>query len=233
MASVKYIHLLEAVKNSIENGEYKPGDLIPSEKQLGEAFELSRMSVRKALTLLVEREYLKSIPGKGYFVNRPDSNRFTLVFSEEEFAKRHRADIKLDHIEIVQPDKEIFNRLNISRNKKVVLIKQVYLDEGQPIAYGLKYYPYVKGSAFVESEIDYATHPVKAIQNQPAFSFQKELTIRTEISNYEDYKSLRLEEPAPIMVVEQLYIDRDGNPAMWGVLRVVGAYGLLEGHLVK
>jgi GntR family transcriptional regulator len=45
--------LADSVREDIATGRLKPGDLLPTEKELGEDFELSRTTVRRALAQLV------------------------------------------------------------------------------------------------------------------------------------------------------------------------------------
>ena len=44
-----YYQIQEWVKQLIEDGEWKPGDKIPSENELCDKFEVSRMTIRQAI----------------------------------------------------------------------------------------------------------------------------------------------------------------------------------------
>jgi GntR family histidine utilization transcriptional repressor len=52
----------------IEQGDWRPGDAVPSENQLAEQFEVSRMTARRALTELTEAGVLERVQGAGTFV---------------------------------------------------------------------------------------------------------------------------------------------------------------------
>lgn len=56
------------IKLKIENFEYKANDLLPSENQLTELYQVSRETVRKALKLLLEQGYIQKKQGKGSIV---------------------------------------------------------------------------------------------------------------------------------------------------------------------
>jgi GntR family transcriptional regulator len=64
----KYIQLKNQIKEDIKNEKYERGRKIPSEKQLMEIYELSRDTVRKALSILVQEKILYKIQGSGTFV---------------------------------------------------------------------------------------------------------------------------------------------------------------------
>ncbi len=44
-----YLQLIQILRTQIRSGEYKPGDLLPTEEALGRAFGVSRITVREAL----------------------------------------------------------------------------------------------------------------------------------------------------------------------------------------
>lgn len=59
-------YLLEQIKNNT----LKPGDQIPTEAQLCIDFNVSRMTVNKAIQTLVDNQYIYRVSGRGSFVNR-------------------------------------------------------------------------------------------------------------------------------------------------------------------
>ncbi len=63
-----YYQLFTQLKNEIQNGTLKPGDLLPPESQLCSQYSLSRSTVRQALNQLVEENLVLRRRGKGSFV---------------------------------------------------------------------------------------------------------------------------------------------------------------------
>lgn len=64
-----YHQLKGIIKKKIEQGEWGPGDRIPTEHQLCESFAISRTPVRQALSELVNEGLLFRRRGRGTFVN--------------------------------------------------------------------------------------------------------------------------------------------------------------------
>lgn len=64
-----YIDLAKIVKNRIAENKYQIGTKIPSEMELQKEFSVSRTTVRKALKVLSDENYLIKLPGKGTFVS--------------------------------------------------------------------------------------------------------------------------------------------------------------------
>ena len=66
----QYRILYEQLRQQIEKGGYKEGDLLPSENDLCRTHNLTRPTVRQALNALVNDGYIKKQQGKGSIVAR-------------------------------------------------------------------------------------------------------------------------------------------------------------------
>ena len=66
-----YKQLERHLRSEILGGKLKPGDKIQTEDELSESFGVSRITVRNAITLLVEDGFLIKRQGKGTFVSHP------------------------------------------------------------------------------------------------------------------------------------------------------------------
>lgn len=65
----KYQQIINLVKSDIENGIFKKGERIPSINDTSEDFLVSRDTVEKAYAKLREQGIIKSVPGKGFYIN--------------------------------------------------------------------------------------------------------------------------------------------------------------------
>jgi GntR family transcriptional regulator len=63
-----YKQLKNIIKKDIANGVLKPNERLPSEAELSKTYEISRITVRNAITELVEENLLVKKQGKGTFV---------------------------------------------------------------------------------------------------------------------------------------------------------------------
>ena len=77
---MKYHTLKESLKNDILSGVYQPGDKMPSENQLVQEYDLSRHTVRKALSILEEER--ERFVQNGHFIKR---NQRTLQWLQPIF----------------------------------------------------------------------------------------------------------------------------------------------------
>jgi DNA-binding FadR family transcriptional regulator len=78
--SIKAVNRSVEVKSqlmrAIESGDYKPGEQLPSERELGEAFGVSRVSVREAIRALEAIGLVEVFQGRGCFVSRGPVERY-------------------------------------------------------------------------------------------------------------------------------------------------------------
>jgi GntR family transcriptional regulator len=67
----KYAVVARNIKQQIDEGAYQPGDYLPSEKELGHKFKVSRSTIRQAVAELREAGMLEVVQGIGTRVVDP------------------------------------------------------------------------------------------------------------------------------------------------------------------
>jgi len=86
MKELKYLQICQAVRAQIAEGFWKPGSRIYSERQLAELYEVSRLTVKRALSELVSEGLLEYRSGRqGTFVSekRPLREKGTVVRNDK------------------------------------------------------------------------------------------------------------------------------------------------------
>src|SRR5258707_8214762 len=68
-----YEKIVEQIERRILAGELKVGDQLPSERELGEQFRVSRTAVREAVKALREKGLVEVRPGRGTFITNGTS----------------------------------------------------------------------------------------------------------------------------------------------------------------
>jgi DNA-binding LacI/PurR family transcriptional regulator len=64
----KYRVILDEIMIKIENGTYRPGDMIPTESDFATLYDASRTTVQRALNILVSKGVIYRVAGRGTFV---------------------------------------------------------------------------------------------------------------------------------------------------------------------
>ena len=69
-----YKQIASIITNRIANNELKYGDKLPSEAELAKEFNVSIITIRSAITSLVQDGLLERVQGKGTFVCEPNKD---------------------------------------------------------------------------------------------------------------------------------------------------------------
>ncbi len=132
-----YYQLKELLREYIAAGEWKPGDMIPSERELSEQYGISRMTARQALKELTTEGLLYREQGKGTFVAEPKiEQKLTRLtgFSEDMHKRQMEPGGRVLRLELITPSTVVCRALQITPEQNVVLLERLRLAEGEPIA---------------------------------------------------------------------------------------------------
>lgn len=129
-----HIQLKEILKYQIREGYFS--EKIPSERMLMEQYDVSRSTVREAVSNLVQEGMLQKIHGKGTFVSsKPLQDRMWITSFTENIKKM---DIRLLKNEMMNPPFHLMDKEGYS---KTCFIKRLRLKKDKPIAVESHYYP--------------------------------------------------------------------------------------------
>ena len=67
----KYATIAADLEAKIQDGEYRPGEALPGQRELSAAYGVTLMTLRQALALLTDRGLVSQHPGRGTFVTSP------------------------------------------------------------------------------------------------------------------------------------------------------------------
>lgn len=91
MNSQAYRKVFQEIREQILSGELRPGDQLPSERELCEKHGVSRITMRHALRLLEEQGLLERYSGKGTFVRAPRTKKLPLLNNDYAGSIRQQA----------------------------------------------------------------------------------------------------------------------------------------------
>ncbi len=131
-----YRQIADALREKISAGELKPGDALPTESSLQEAFNVSRVTVRQALKLLTEEHIVESIQGSGTYVKeeRVNYDIYQLTGFYEKLADRNvDTHSEVSIFEVLKADAKLAEKLNLSHDDKVWHIKRVRFIKQKPV----------------------------------------------------------------------------------------------------
>lgn len=209
-----YIQFKEWLLNQIETGQWQDGQQIPSERQLGEAFDISRITVRQALKELMRDGLLESVPGKGNFVRRKPVAIFKpqVSFTVATQMQNQTPSSQLLAQQTVYAAHGLVRELEIPLNAPLLMIHRLRLVDGQPrvlqkayvplkVCPALSDYDFSKESLYQVLEETCELVPVRAKS-----SFEARLADKTEA------EFLGLPRPAAVLVMRQTSYLANGRP---------------------
>src|ERR1700747_3027147 len=142
MPSPLYAKIEETIATEIAEGEYPPGDQLPTEDELLQRLEVSRITVRRAIQNLVHRGLLEIRRGRGTFVAEPHIEaELTKLsgFVEDMNAAGRRASARVVSQGVVPATARIAERLQLARGTRVMRIERVRLADGVPVSFDETY----------------------------------------------------------------------------------------------
>jgi GntR family transcriptional regulator len=198
----------------------EPHAPLPSDSQLCEEFELSRMTARGAMQRLVQEGLVYRMPGRGTFVAPARANRTAshiLSFSDE---MRRRGAVERAR-RAATPDEA--RRL---ATDEVFVLRRVREADGEPVALESAIFAAERVGDLLDGDVDavsvFAT--LAAAGHVPTAG---RAAISAEAASTEDAKLLRVKRGEPLLVERRLIHDADGVPLELTESRYVGSrYGL-------
>ncbi len=127
-----------ALTRAIRSGEILPGGRIPSEREICEAYGVSRTTVRQTIHDLVGSGLLERVPAKGTFVARPkiDQDLSRVVrFSDAVSAAGYRPAARLLRTATAPAPAAAAKALGLSQGETVVVVDLVSTADGAPLAF--------------------------------------------------------------------------------------------------
>jgi GntR family transcriptional regulator len=133
----KYIQLAKIIKEKILQQEYKAEQQIPTEAELCEHYNVSRITVRQAINKLVQESFLVRRQGRGtYVVHQKLRRNIAKVYSFTHDMVRLGLEPSSRMLELTveEADPELAEKMKLpENNRKLTKIRRVRMANGTPI----------------------------------------------------------------------------------------------------
>ncbi|MCL1161130.1 histidine utilization repressor [Shewanella chilikensis] len=136
MSTAKFARIKQYISDRIESGEWVEHSRVPSENQLAELFECSRMTARRALTELVDNGVLERSQGLGTFVAEFKSQSSMLSIrniADEIKARGHGYSVQVLELTSIEALAPIAIALGLETGSRVFYSVLVHCEEGLPL----------------------------------------------------------------------------------------------------
>jgi len=207
-----YKQVSHILSDRITTGELKPGSRIPSEAALINEFGISRITVRAAISELVEDGILTRSQGKGTFVASPKSvyRANDLVgFSRSCILAGKTPSTKLISIEYVLPSAKHMEFFQITDTEKIICTKRLRYVDDCPTMLEINHYSSRCSFLFQENLEDslFEIFRKKEIQ-----IVNKIRTLETCFPTMEECELLNLKKSTPLLLFRDTQTDSADYP---------------------
>lgn len=201
-----YMQLMNTLLKKIDDQEYKEDDKLPSERELCEIYNMSRITVRQALQQLTLEGYIYKLHGKGTFVAPKSYNQvLSQMYSFTEAMKKigKVPTTKVLSFETLTVGERLASKMNIKEQEEVFKIVRLRLADDEVLMYETSYVP--KRHFPSLSKQDLKERPMYNIFNE---DYQIVLTKAVERFTATSLRSLEagyfnLEEDNPAMLIKR------------------------------
>jgi GntR family transcriptional regulator len=209
-----YYQLETILRKKITAGDYTPDTPLPSEDALAEEYEVSRITVRQALSSLEQDGLVIRQRGKGTFVsekaNTLELPRFTGSI-EDLILMGKRTKTKVIESAWIDPPDNIRERLKI-KDGKVLRIEKIRHIESDPFSHVFNYLPAELGNKL----------PMDLVKSKPMLMIledelgvranEAEQSVEATIADASDASLLDIRVGDPLLKAERTVYDVKGNP---------------------
>jgi GntR family transcriptional regulator len=220
-----YSLIEENFRELILSGQINPGDAVPSEWELSEIYQVSRLTVRHALDNLARQGWLNRRHGVCTFVANPTVARIApskLSFTEQMRAIGRTPSSRQIRFQIVTANSEIASHLGIQEGDPVVEITRLRLADDEPILLETSYLSQVRFPELDET-VDLSNNSLYEHLNTQyrANISSMDQTLEPVLLTEAEAKYLGTQAGTPAVLSEITAFSSDGQPVeyCWSVTR--------------
>lgn len=126
----------------IEEGQWEPGQALPTERELCDRYDVSRITVRRAIRELETSGYVRRFQGKGTFVSRSRIKRemgHLISFSQEMRAQGRTPSSRLLNLQHCPADHAIASLLQIQKGEPIWIVERMRLADDEVVSLSTSY----------------------------------------------------------------------------------------------
>lgn len=213
-----YAQIADRIRAKVQNGDWLPREQIPPEAELCEHYQVSRITVRRAIAELVQEGYLVRFAGRGTFVAEPRfEHRISHLtsFTQDMEARGIRPGARMLKFEVLAPPPNLHWAFALHEVKRVILLRRLRLADDEPLALENSYLSWDLCASLLQEDLHddslYAALirkcnviPSRAIQQWTAIACPSE-----------EARLLGISRGQPVLHIYRTTFSQDGLPFEW------------------
>lgn len=209
-----YKQLKDKIMEDIESGKVKPGDKLPSERELAEQYGISRMTARHTLSILEREGVVERRVGAGTFISNQKIEMNFITFNSFTKSMLGKGLIPSTQKLSVYRDQakvRLANLLKIPVGEEVIVIKRLRLANQTPVAIEESFIPY-QYCPGIEVLIEDDTSLYQILEDEYGIILVRAKEyMQVTFSDEMDSKLLRIKSESPCILLEAVAFDEEGR----------------------
>lgn len=210
-----YMQLKQIIKEDISKGVYKAGQKLPPEAELCSTYGVSRITVRRAITDLVEEGVLFSQQGKGSYVRENKEKRELISvgsFSDITTASGKTPSSQILSNVIMEAGEKFAGVFKIQPNDRMLKLHRILFIDDQPFIIELSYFP-LQLLPDLEKHIGESPSTYQILKRrygmEPAYS---EKTLEVVLATEQEANIFGCDRGAPLYRIDKTSYEPKGRP---------------------
>jgi GntR family transcriptional regulator len=213
--SLLYSRVETVLASEIADGVLKVGDQLPTEDILIARFEVSRITIRRAIQNLVGRGLVEIRRGNGTFVAAPKMTQELTELSgfvEDMHALGRKPTARVISKEIVTADTTVASHLALTKGQRVVRIRRVRLADGVPLSFDETFLPLEIGKKIITNNLK--VEPIFSLleRKYDIPLIEAEYKLDAIAAEAEVASALRVKQGSPIFRIERTSYSTGNRP---------------------
>lgn len=208
-----YIRIHDAIKKEIDGGVWEIGQRLPSERDLADDYEVSRMTLRQAITLLVEEGILERRVGSGTYVAShrvQEKMRGTTSFTEIVRSQGKTPSSQLISYQRKTANETEIQQLQLKATATVVRMERVRFADNVPLVFEVASIPEKLIQSFNQEDI--TEHFFQTLTDNGYEIGKSEQTIYAKNASERVANYLKVPKNHAVLALTQVSYFTDGRP---------------------
>ncbi len=212
-----YNQLANILRRKICAGIYQPGERLPSEAELCEQYQVSSITARRAIKILVEQELAVTRKGHGTFLKplQLGNATFDLRGLQGIFTDK-RTTVRILSASVVSADERIAGKLKVEKGTRMVYIRRLLLSDNRPMMLHREYLVLDPTRSTVEAELEVTALGGLFTGSGETVLRRGDLGIDATVLTADEAALLQASAGAPAFRIEHIFYDFSDCAVSWG-----------------
>lgn len=218
-----YQSVAKEIMLAIHEGVYPRGTFLPTEEKLLRRYNVSRVTIRKSLEILVENRYIQKKQGSGSKVIYSKRNPITdksikvMSFEEEMKALNKKPSKKILHFEVIPATAEIASKLGIARKESVYYYERLMCGDSFPYSFERGYIPTEEYPDFSVQDLMESKFYYFEQKKQKKIKYSEQ-NVRAILANKRLAESLHVDKGSPLIRLDLTTYLEDDSILEWNTI---------------